>query len=435
MENTAEALYPGKTEPVMRQRTIPFTRYDAGWVVLCIGMAIGSGIIFLPIQMGVKGIWVSLTALSIAYPATYFQARLYLQSLAYTDGCEDYNDIITQYLGKNWAGFMGITYFLMLLKGMLGYSSAITRDSASYLQTYGITQASLSDSTWYIAAIIVVLVFIASRGERLLFRISGPMIAFKLGIVVFLGLSMIPYWNISHLNLAHIPEVSSFLVDVFLTLPWAMLSIIYVHVLNPMNVAYRKIESNREIANYRSLRASRYAYIILVTCVVFFAFSFMLATSHDDATYALKHSISSLALAAKVMTGDTVRALATVLNVLAIFTAFFGIYLGFHDAVRGIIINVVDRFMVRSERFNRLVPIVIAVFTIVLLTIWVKFGIPTMMLMQITVPVFGIVACLIPCYLVRRSPSLSHLKTPAWWIVLAFGFLLIASPFFKLIEK
>ncbi|MDH8107140.1 transporter, partial [Klebsiella pneumoniae] len=38
--------------------SVPFTKYDAGWVVLCIGMAIGSGIVFMPVQIGIKGIWV-----------------------------------------------------------------------------------------------------------------------------------------------------------------------------------------------------------------------------------------------------------------------------------------------------------------------------------------------------------------------------------------
>ena len=49
-------------------QSIPFTRYDAGWVVLCIGMAIGSGIVFMPVQIGIKGIWVFIASVIIAYP-------------------------------------------------------------------------------------------------------------------------------------------------------------------------------------------------------------------------------------------------------------------------------------------------------------------------------------------------------------------------------
>lgn len=35
---------------------MPFTRYDFGWVLLCIGMAIGAGTVLMPVQIGLKGI-------------------------------------------------------------------------------------------------------------------------------------------------------------------------------------------------------------------------------------------------------------------------------------------------------------------------------------------------------------------------------------------
>lgn len=30
---------------------LPFTRYDFGWVLLCIGMAIGAGTVLMPVQL------------------------------------------------------------------------------------------------------------------------------------------------------------------------------------------------------------------------------------------------------------------------------------------------------------------------------------------------------------------------------------------------
>ncbi len=432
MKNIAGTLTPAS---ISNKVAVPFTGYDAGWVILCIGMAIGSGIVFMPVQMGVKGFWVSLASLVIAYPAVYCLSRLYIQSLSESAACEDYTDIISQYLGKNWSVVLSVAYFVMLLKGMLAYSSTIVKDSASYLQTFSVTTHSLSNSVWFILGLITLMVLIASRGERLLFRISGPMIIVKLSIVVFLGLSMVPYWNVQHLQIGKFPDALGFARDVLLTLPFAMFSILYVQILNPMNVAFRKVEPVREIATYRALRASRYAYLILIVCVLFFGFSFLLSISHDDAMYALNNNISALALAARILPGETVKVLSTVLNVVAIFTAFFGIYLGFHDAAKGIVANAVDRFTTRSDAFNRMLPLVIAGATIALLVSWVVFGISAMALMQITVPVFGIVSCLIPCYLVWRVPSLHKLKSPAVVFVMMFGIMLIVSPLFKLLER
>lgn len=52
----------GINTEAINHKNIPFTMYDLGWVVLCIGAAIGSGIVFFPLQVGLKGVWVFATA-------------------------------------------------------------------------------------------------------------------------------------------------------------------------------------------------------------------------------------------------------------------------------------------------------------------------------------------------------------------------------------
>ncbi|MGK7630780.1 transporter, partial [Salmonella enterica] len=63
---------------------IPITSYDVGWVIMCIGMAIGSGIVFMPLQMSVKGFWATAIALLITYPIVYLLTKLYITSLSET---------------------------------------------------------------------------------------------------------------------------------------------------------------------------------------------------------------------------------------------------------------------------------------------------------------------------------------------------------------
>lgn len=66
----------------LRDQKLPFTRYDFGWVLLCIGMAIGAGTVLMPVQIGLKGIWVFITAAIIAYPATWVVQDIYLKTLS-----------------------------------------------------------------------------------------------------------------------------------------------------------------------------------------------------------------------------------------------------------------------------------------------------------------------------------------------------------------
>ena len=63
-------------------KKIPFTKYDFGWVLLCIGMAIGAGTVLMPVQIGLTGIWVFIVAFIIAYPATYIVQDIYLKTLS-----------------------------------------------------------------------------------------------------------------------------------------------------------------------------------------------------------------------------------------------------------------------------------------------------------------------------------------------------------------
>ncbi|MCC4934043.1 amino acid permease [Klebsiella pneumoniae] len=395
-------------------------------------MAIGGGIIFLPVQIGLKGIWVFTLSVLIAYPALYMMQSLYLKTLSQSPECKDYSGVITFYLGKNWGFFLGVAYFIMLLKGMLTYSLAATFDSASYLQTFGISSDKLSDNWWYGLVVLALLVSIAAQGEKLLFKVSGPMVLVKLAVVVLLGLVMIPHWDMR--NISNLPPFGELLVGTVLTLPFTLFSILFVQILSPMNVAFRKVEPDPQIATLRALRVSRIAYGILVCAVLFFAFSFTFSLSHEQATEAAQNNISAMAIVAKVIPGEVVRIMSVLLNIFAIVTAFFGIFLGFQEAMKGIVMNLLSRFVDEKSINETGVSIGVSIFIVLLLWVWVLTHFPILLLQQIGAPVYGIVSCIIPCYLVFKVTQLRKYYSWRVLFISATGVLLCLSPFFKLFE-
>ncbi|MDH0729240.1 amino acid permease [Pseudomonas sichuanensis] len=414
------------------KKKIPFTGYDVGWVFLCIGMAIGSGIIFMPVQIGLKGLWVFISAVALSYPAVYFLQNLFLRTLIQSEECENYVSTISHYLGKNWGVFLGVLYLIMLMAAIVTYATSITYDSASYLQSFGVTEGLLSEHTWYGLVLITALVVISSQGERVLFKVAGPMVAIKFGVVVALGVVMIPYWDFG--NLHAVGEVGSFLVDVLVTLPFALFSILYVQILNPMNIAYRKLESDPVVAAYRSVRANRVAFIILAISVLFFAVSFSFSISKSQAEEAVLHNVSALAIVAKVMPGEWVKVMSLLLNVFAIMSAFFGVYLGFHEAVRGLLVNLLSRVLNEETIRGKALDYFAAAGIVAFLVWWVAANFSSMLILQLMVPIFGITACLVPCYLVFKVKSLANLKSPSNYYVAFYGVLLLASPMLKILE-
>ena len=180
------ALKAGLSVPEWKAAT-KFDSTDWGWVVLSIGMAIGAGIVFLPVKVGIIGVWVFLVSAVIAYPAMWLFQKLFINTLAKSKRCEDYPSVIAGYLGKNWGMLLGLLYFIMLAIWVFVYSTAITNDSASYLKTFGITRTNLSSAPLYGLGIVCILVAIASTAEKVLFRISSIMVITKITIIFLLG--------------------------------------------------------------------------------------------------------------------------------------------------------------------------------------------------------------------------------------------------------
>lgn len=420
------AANAGMSEEQWRAAT-KFDGTDIGWVIMSIGMAIGAGIVFLPVQVGLMGLWVFLLSSVIGYPAMYLFQRLFINTLAESPECKDYPGVITGYLGKNWGILLGALYFIMLVIWMFVYSTAITNDSASYFRTFGVTEGLLSDSPWYGLILICLLVAISSRGEKLLFKLSGFMVLTKLFIVAALGISMVGMWHLY--NIGSLPPAGRLIKEAVITLPFTLTSILFIQTLSPMVISFRNQNVNREVARFKALRAMNIAFIILFCTVFFYAVSFTLAMGHDEAVKAYQQNISALAIAAKFFPGGWVTVVSVMLNIFAVMTAFFGVYLGFREATQGIVMNILQRMM-PAERINEtLVKYGIMVFAVLLAWGAIILNAPVLSFTSICSPIFGMVGCLIPAYLVYKVPVLHKYKGISLYLIIFTGLLLCVSPF------
>ncbi|MDE9487460.1 hypothetical protein [Xenorhabdus bovienii] len=409
------------------KKAIKFDSTDTGWVIMSIGMAIGAGIVFLPVQVGLMGLWVFLLSSIIGYPAMYLFQRLFINTLAESPECKDYPSVISGYLGKNWGILLGILYFIMLVIWMFVYSTAITNDSASYLHTFGITNELLSKNPFYGLILICILVAISSRGEQWLFKISSLMVLTKLFVVAALGLSMIGMWHLY--NIGVLPPFAILIKKAIITLPFTLTSILFIQTLSPMVISYRNHQQNREVARYKALRAMNMAFGVLFCTVFFYAISFTLAMGHDEAIKAYEQNISALAIAAQFFPDGWVVTVSVILNIFAVMTAFFGVYLGFREASQGIAMNILGRLMPTEKINEKWVQKGIMIFAILLAWGAIILNAPVLSFTSICSPIFGIVGCLIPSYLVYKVPSLHHYKSASLILIIFTGILLCISPF------
>ena len=396
------------------QEAIKFDSTDFGWVIMSIGMAIGAGIVFLPVQVGLMGLW-------------GFLLSSIINTLAESPECKDYPSVISGYLGKNWGIVLGALYFIMLVIWMFVYSTAITNDSASYLQTFGVTEGLLSDNPFYGLVLICVLVAISSRGEKLLFKLSSFMVITKLLVVAALGISMVGMLLLY--NVGMLPPVGLLIKNAIITLPFTLTSILFIQTLSPMVISYRAKEKSLEVARHKALRAMNIAFGILFCTVFFYAVSFTLAMGHDEAVKAYEQNISALAIAAKFFPGGWATVVSVILNIFAVMTAFFGVYLGFREATQGIVLNILRRIMPPENINERWVQNGIMVFAVLLAWGAIILNAPVLSFTSICSPIFGMVGCLIPAYLVYKVPALHKYKGLSLTVIIITGVLLCISPF------
>ncbi len=425
---SAAAKKAGMTEQAWRE-AIKFDSTDTGWVIMSIGMAIGAGIVFLPVQVGLMGLWVFLLSSIIGYPAMYLFQRLFINTLAESPECKDYPSVISGYLGKNWGVLLGALYFIMLVIWMFVYSTAITNDSASYLHTFGITKGLLSNNPFYGLVLICILVAISSRGEKLLFKVSSLMVLTKLLVVAALGLSMVGLWHLY--NAGTLPPAGLLIKNAIITLPFTLTSILFIQTLSPMVISYRAKEKSIEVARYKALRAMNIAFTILFITVFFYAVSFTLAMGHDEAVKAYQQNISALAIAAQFISGDGagwVKVVSVILNIFAVMTAFFGVYLGFREATQGIVMNLLRRKFPTRQFDEKYVQGGIMIFAILLAWSAIVLNAPVLSFTSICSPIFGMIGCLIPAWLVYKVPALHKYKGLSLKIIIITGLLLCISP-------
>ncbi|NCC25863.1 MAG: hypothetical protein EOM25_11835 [Deltaproteobacteria bacterium] len=405
---------------------------DWGWVAVNIGMGIGAGIVFLPIQAGIVGLWIFLLAVAAAYPALYQFQRLFVDTLVESRQSTDYPATISEYLGSTWGAGLGLIYFLMLLLWFFVYSETVTNDSASYIQTAGLTEGLLSANPFYGLVIVLFLVLVAFASRTLLLNLSKLLVAVILASLVLLACMLVPFWDFGHVK--EIGSVRELITQTIVTLPFAMTSILFLQSLSPLVIYARSAHDDIAVARRKAHQIMNWSFAILAGVVFFFAFSCTLSISSEQAFQAFRANTSFLAVMAKVIPGTLVPAMGVVIDLCAVVTSFFGVLLGLHEACVGLYMNLFARKKPREAMSTAGLSAGVVVFIVLLGWVATVVDFPILYFTSISSPFFAVIGCFIPVILIYRVDSFSKYKGIRAWIATGTGCLLVVSPFLAFLK-
>lgn len=404
----------------------PFTFDDWGWVVLSVGMGIGAGIAFAPIPVSICGMWVFLTVAAVGYTGIFVFQNLFIDVMGADEENLPYTDFMKRHLGPAWGEAAGLLYTLMLFIWFFVYTEAIVKDSASYLVSFGLITTNLSGNPLYVAGLVALLVAVAAGGEKLLFKIGSVLTLTIMATIFLLGAMMIPEWDMA--NIPPPPSAGIFARNGIWLLPFVLTSILFLQSLSPMVVWFRDNSDTSAEGIYRAQRAHFMAFGILFAVVFFYIVSFVLSLTPAQGKMAFDDNISALALLAKVRPGPFLNILELVLELFAVATSFFAVYLSLKESLYSQAArywkNNRPGAAVTAEMANRIIAPLLAALGVAM----VLANAPILMFTALCSPIFGIVGCLIPARLVYALPQLAPHRGPKTVFVIVVGILLCMAP-------
>lgn len=196
-----------------------WNKEDTTWMLGLFGTAIGAGVLFLPINAGIGGIWPLLMITLFAFPVTFLAHRA-LARFVMSASSPDKGIIgaVEEFWGPTAARVFNVVYFVGIYTILLLYSVAITNTTDSLLQNQlgiaGVDRALIT------VAVIVGLLAIVRMGQDIIVRIMSYLVYPFIATLLVIGLYLIPEWNTAILT--YQPEggsSSAMLMTLWMTFP------------------------------------------------------------------------------------------------------------------------------------------------------------------------------------------------------------------------
>ena len=416
-------------ETAQQKQALKFNSFDWGWLVISFGMALGAGIVLVPVSVGVVGLVAFLWVALWAYPAIYLFQKLYMNTLFENDTAKCYSDTIADLIGKKWGSFLGVLYFVMMAIWTIIYGMLVCSSIAHYLyQFHIVSDPNLLSNALFTLVVMSILVFVGCKSEKLLFKISGVVSVLLLACVLLAAIMVLPYWKFS--NVTYIPQGLKFITSTTVMFPFALTTILFIQSLSPMVMSYRTKYADRQVAQKKAISTMRLALFILATIVLFYIVAFAGIISQSEAILAKNQNESVFAIIQKMnYSNPLINVLGIFINICAVLAAFLSIITGMREGVRGILLNLIrgigkDGAIVKSPVFE----VIIGVIIILMTWLSIVFQVPIYKLVPLCGPIFGIIGCLMPALLVYKVPALHKYKGLTVYYIVYVGIILCISP-------
>lgn len=396
--------------------------FDTGWTIGLFGTAVGAGILFLPINAGLGGLWPLLVATVLIWPMTYFSHRaLSWMVCASPRPDRDITGVVRDYFGEGAGRVVTVLYFLAIYPIVLIYGVGITNTVESLM----VNQLGLDPwPRWLLAGILVLLMSsVMVAGQRIMLIVTQALVYPLIAVLFAVTVLLIPSWRFE--GFGAVPAIGDFAMSLWLMIPVLVFAFNHSPAISQFSLSLRQSYGAGSVRKSSSIL--RVTATLLVVFTMGFVWSCVLALGQEGLQEARAANLPVLSHLANVMGLPIIAWLGPAVAITAIASSFFGHWLGAFEGAQGIMRNMVDP---QARRFSdRGLRIGITVFLIV--TTWLAGVLnPSILALieSLAGPVIAIILYLMPMYAIHKVPALARFRGKASNIfVVIAGFVAVSG--------
>lgn len=378
--------------------------FDSSWTIGLFGTAVGAGVLFLPINAGLGGMWPLIIATLLIGPMTYFSHRaLSRMVVASPRPDQDITGVVRDYFGEVAGRVVTVLYFLAIFPIVLIYGVGITNTVDSLM----VNQLGMEPwPRWLLSGVLVLLMSaVMVAGQRVMLIVTQWLVYPLIAVLFVVTLLLIPSWSFE--GFGAVPAAGDFAMSLWLMIPVLVFAFNHSPAISQFSVSLRQRYGAGAVRKSASIL--RVTAILLVVFTMGFVWSCVLALGPDGLQEAKAANLPVLSHLANVMGMPVIAWLGPAVAVTAIGSSFFGHWLGAFEGAQGIMRGMVDP---HSRRFSdRSLRIGITVFLIA--STWLAGVLnPSILglIESLAGPVIAAVLYLMPMYAIHKVPALAPFR-------------------------
>ena len=382
------------------EQSTSWSKRDTEWMLTLFGTAIGAGVLFLPINAGLGGIWPLILMTILIGPMTFLAHRgLTRFCLSSKNSDSDITQTVTEHFGHKAGSLITLGYFASIYPILMIYGIGITNTVSSLM----VNQLGMQEPNRALLSFVLVagLVGVMVCGQKVVLKVTNALVYPLIAVLFGTSLYLIPDWNTAQFEATI--TASDFVKTVFLTIPVLVFAFNHSPAVSSFASAYRQeLGNDAEAQSSKTLKRTAF---MLVGFTMLFVYSCVLTLSPAQLLEAKAANLSVMSYFAETSDNAIFGWLAQIVAIVAISSSFFGHYMGTREGLQGIIIN-------KAVREGKTVDMTLVnwgIIAFITLTVWaVAYANVSVMGMieSLVAPILAMILFIMPVFAIKRVPAM-----------------------------